>query len=189
MISFLLLKVKDGHPKLFIADCANSHLNPDTIRRLREKSVVVAIVPGGTTMYLQVLDVNVFSVFKKHYCDVADEWLELNGPRSKVKLSSAQSRVLCTRLTRSAWLRTLSSVDLRSAFHDIGYIWFDNSAVCPRALNGFSFDPSALDTCLSTQVNDDDNTRIEREANIAREEINRRISNRMKQTNLKKFWK
>ncbi|CAF4642399.1 unnamed protein product, partial [Rotaria sp. Silwood2] len=29
--------VKDAHPKLLIADSANSHLNPDLIRDLRKK--------------------------------------------------------------------------------------------------------------------------------------------------------
>ena len=83
-------------------DFATTHLNEDSIRRLREKCVVVAIVPGDTTMYLQALDVSVFSVFKQHYYDVAEEWFDINGPRNKVKLSSAQSRILCTRLTKSA---------------------------------------------------------------------------------------
>ena len=182
--------MKDGQSKLLIADSCNSHLNPDAIRRLKEKSVVVAIVPGGTTMYLQVLDVNVFSVFKQHYCDVAEEWLEVNGPRSKVKLSSSQSRVLCTRLTKSAWLRTLVSVDFRSAFRDIGYIWTDDAPVYPRALAGFCFDPSTLNDFSSAEVNNDDESRIEREAKTAREEINKQMDNmnRMKQSNLKQFW-
>ena len=183
-------QVRDGQPKLLIADSCNSHLNPDSIRRLREKSVVVAIIPGGTTMYLQVLDVNVFSVFKHHYFDAADEWLEENGPRNKVKLSSSQSRILCTRLTKSAWLRTLVNVDLRSAFRDIGYTWTDNTPVYPRALTGFCFDPSSISESSFTEINDDDNCRIEREATIAREEMNKQMSNmdRMKQSSLKQFW-
>ena len=120
-------------------DSTTTHLNEDSIRRLREKNVVVAIVPGGTTMYLQALAVSVFSVFKQHYYDVAEEWLDINDPRNKVKLSSAQSRILYTRLTKSAWLRTLSSIDLKAAFHDIGYTWFGESPIYPRALSGFFF--------------------------------------------------
>ena len=48
----------------------------------------------GTTMYHQVID-------------AAEEWLDVNGPRNKVKLISSQSRILCTRLAKSAWYRTL----------------------------------------------------------------------------------
>ena len=170
---------------------ATTHLNEDSIRRLREKSVVVAIVPGGTTVYLQALDVSVFSVFKQHYYDVAEEWLDINGPRNKVKLSSAQSRILCTRLTKSVWLRTLSSIDLKAAFYDIGYTWFGESPIYPRALSGFCFDPSSLNQCFSTDISDENNNRIQREANAAREEITKKISDssRMTQTNLKQFWK
>ena len=108
---FLWRKVKDQYPNLLIADSASSHLNPATIRRLREKSLGVAIIPGGRTMHLQILDINVVSFFKQHYCDVVENWLEANGPRSKVKLSTSESRVLSTRLTKSTWFRTLSSVE------------------------------------------------------------------------------
>lgn len=140
-------------------------------------------------MYLQVLDTNVFSVFKDHYYNVAEEWLEQNGPRSKVKLSSSQSRVLCTRLTKSAWFRTLSSIDFKSAFKEIGYIWYDNSPIYSRVLAGFCFDPQASNSYL--QQNDDDNDRIDREAKAAKETTDSRIytNNQTKQTTLKQFWK
>ena len=108
-----------------------------------------------------------------------------------MKLSSAQSRILCTRLTKSAWLRTLPSIDLKAAFHDIGYTWFDESPIYPRALSGFCFDPSSLSQCFSTDISDENNNRIQREANAAREETPKKISDssRMIQTNLKPFWK
>ena len=100
----LFSKVQDAHPKLFITDSANSHLNSDVIQSLRQKRVVVAIIPKGCTMYVQALDVFAFSVFKKHYDDVAEEFIEKNGPRGQLKLTASQSRILCTRLTWSAWL-------------------------------------------------------------------------------------
>ena len=78
-----LEKVKDGHPKLLIIDSANSHLNPNSARNLRQKSVVLAVIPKGCTMYLQALDVDIFSTFKHHYSEGADEFLEKNGPRNK----------------------------------------------------------------------------------------------------------
>ncbi|CAF2728547.1 unnamed protein product [Rotaria sp. Silwood2] len=82
-------QIKDSHPKLLIDDSANSHLNPDLILDLRKKRVVVAIVPKGCTMYVQVLDVSIFSVFKNHYDDVVEEYIEKNGPRSKIKLTAS----------------------------------------------------------------------------------------------------
>ncbi|CAF4260009.1 unnamed protein product [Rotaria sp. Silwood2] len=75
-------KVRDPHSKLMIADSANPHLNADVIRDLRKKRVVVAIIPKGCTMYVQVLDVSVFSVFKNHYDDVVEEYVDHNGPRT-----------------------------------------------------------------------------------------------------------
>ena len=53
-------KVNDRHPKLFIADSSNTHLDGQSIRSLRKKNIVVAVVPGGCTMYIQALDVYVF---------------------------------------------------------------------------------------------------------------------------------
>ncbi|CAF1455168.1 unnamed protein product [Rotaria sp. Silwood1] len=78
---------------------SNRHLNADVICDLRKKRVVVAIIPKGCTMYLQVLDVSVFSVFKNHYDAVVEEYIDHNGPRSKIKLTASQSRILCTRFT------------------------------------------------------------------------------------------
>ena len=147
-------KVQDTHPKLFITDSANSHLNTDVIRSLRQKRVVVAIIPKGCTMYVQALDVFVFAVFKKHYDDVAEEYVEQNGPRGKLKLTASQSRILCTRLTWSAWIRTLKSIDFEKSFRDLGYTWIDDSIVSPRTLPGFTFDPSCVD--LPSSANDDD---------------------------------
>ncbi|CAM4989709.1 unnamed protein product [Rotaria socialis] len=83
---------------MLIVDSANSHLNPETIRHLRKKSVVVAVIPTGCTMYLQALDISIFSTFKNHYTDAAEEYIEQNGPRNKIKLTALQSRILCTRL-------------------------------------------------------------------------------------------
>ncbi|CAF4165065.1 unnamed protein product [Rotaria magnacalcarata] len=82
--SLLYTKVQDGHPKMLIVDSANSHLNREKLRILRKKNVVVAVIPTGCTMYLQSLDISVFSTFKKHYTDAAEEYLERNGHRNKI---------------------------------------------------------------------------------------------------------
>jgi hypothetical protein len=123
-----------------IVDSAGSHLNQDVINDLRTKRVVVAIVPKGCTMYVQVLDVSFFSVFKHHYDDVVEEFIDKSESRSKIKLSASQSRILCTRFTWSAWVRTLKSVDVAKAFHDIGYTWTDNSPVSLRSMPGYTRD-------------------------------------------------
>ncbi len=107
---------------MLIIDSVGSHLNPETIRRLRQKSVVVAVIPTGCTMYLQSLDISIFSIFKNHYTDAAEEYLEQNGPRNKIKLSASQSRILCTRLTRTAWKRTITTINFKEEFKHIGYI-------------------------------------------------------------------
>jgi hypothetical protein len=99
------------------------------IRLLRQKRVVVAIIPKGCTMYVQTLDVFIFSVFRRHYDDVADEFIEKNGPRGQFKLTASESRILCTRLTWFAWLRTLKSIDFEKFFQDLGDIWVDDSVV------------------------------------------------------------
>ncbi|CAF3943886.1 unnamed protein product, partial [Rotaria sp. Silwood1] len=149
-----LEKVHDGHPKLFIADSANSHLKPEIIQKLRKKNVVVSIIPKGCTQYLQLLDTAVFSVFKNHYQAAADEYIDCYSSRSKIKLTAKQQRILCTRLISTAWIRTQKSIDFERAFLDIGYTWVDESPVSIRTLKGFIFDPS---TVTSSTFNDDEN--------------------------------
>jgi hypothetical protein len=180
-------KVQDAHPKLFITDSANSHLNSDVIRSLRQKRVLVAIIPKGCTMYVQALDVFVFSVFKKHYDDVAEEYIEQNGPRGKLKLTASQSRILCTRLTWSAWLRTLKNIDFEKYFQDLGYIWVDDSSVSPRTMPGYTFDPRSVDYPSSTNDNDEEN-RIDKVASEITQQQQTVLSTK-KQLTLKKMWR
>ncbi|CAF1109328.1 unnamed protein product [Adineta steineri] len=182
-------KVKDNKPKLFITDRSSTHLNDETLRLLRKDSVVVAIIPKGCTMYVQVLDVFVFSVFKHHHYECREEFIEAHGPRSKIKLSASQSRILCTRLTSSAWKRTLTSIDMKRAFINLGYIWSDNSPVQPRSLPGYSFDPETIDY-PSTNAQIDEDTIIEAETNKAHqqhlEKLNKQIN---KQLKISEMWK
>lgn len=173
-----------------IADSANSHLNADVIRDLRKKRVVAAIVPKGCTMYVQVLDVYVFSVFKNHYDDVAEEYIDQNGPRSKIKLTASQSRILCTRFTWSAWLRTVKSVDFIKVFRDIGYIWSDDSPFSLRTMPGYIFDPSSADWVSSTNDNDDAEDRINTAADEAStQQHTQSLSTQSKQLTLLNMWK
>ena len=113
-MSWWFEKVKDGNRKLFITDSCKMHLNDDLKRRMRANGVCLAVISKGCTQYVQLLDVHVFSVFKNHYYDCAEEYIELNSPRSQLKLTSSRKRILCTRLTASAWFRTLKSIDLES---------------------------------------------------------------------------
>ena len=95
-----------------------------------------------------------FSVFKNHYHDCAEEYIEKVGGRSKIKLTAAQSRILCTRLTSSAWKRTIASIDFNKIFRDIGYTWTDNiTPVKLHSLPGYIYDPS--DRNLINQVSND----------------------------------
>lgn len=118
--------------------------------------MVVSIVPKGCTQYLQLLDTVVFSVFKNHYQSAADEFIDANGPRHKLKLSAKQQRILCTRLISTAWNRTLKSVDLKRAFIDIGYTWVDESPVSLRTLGGFIFDPTTVVSLPSNEDGEED---------------------------------
>ncbi len=98
-----LSKTRDGRPKMFTTDSCNSHFTEDVKALFKKNGVVLGIIPGGITQYIQVLDVSVFSVYKTHYHDAAEEWIEANGPRSSIKLTASQQRILCTRLASTAW--------------------------------------------------------------------------------------
>ncbi|CAF4031577.1 unnamed protein product [Rotaria sp. Silwood2] len=143
-------------------------------------------------MYVQVLDVSGFSVFKNHYDDVIEEYIDYNGPRSKIKLTASQSRILCTRFTWSAWLRTLKSIDFVKAFQNIGYIWSDNSPFSLRTMPGYTFDPSSADWESSTNDDNDTEDRIDIVADKASEQQQQHtqsLATRSKQLTLFNMWK
>ncbi|CAF1566626.1 unnamed protein product [Rotaria magnacalcarata] len=75
-VSWWYSKVNDGQPKLFITDSSSTHLNEETFRLMRKQRTVVAVIPKGCTMYIQSLDVHVFSTFKHHHYECAEEWIE-----------------------------------------------------------------------------------------------------------------
>ncbi len=175
-----------------IIDSANSHLKPEIIKKLREKKVVVSVIPKGCTQYLQVLDTSIFSIFKKHYQNAADEYIEAYGPRSKIKLSAKQQRILCTRLISTAWTRTKNSYDFERAFFDIGYIWFDQSPISIRTLPGFVFDPSTITSSIIIDDNKEPEecsrkTTIEKDTDVQILKVTN--NNKMKQLSLDQFMK
>ncbi|CAF3620944.1 unnamed protein product [Rotaria sp. Silwood1] len=183
------VKVKDGNPKLLITDSCHSHLNPQTKQSLRQKSVVIAVIPKGCTQYLQILDTLVFSTFKSHYFDAAQEFIEKNGPRSQLKLNAAQSRIMCTRFTWEAWKRTLKSIDIKKGFTEIGYIWTNNAIVSPRTLPGYVYDPNQ-EYQSQSHGDDDIENRIANDANLANQEHTQMmVKNGGKQLKLIDLWK
>ena len=141
-------------------------------------------------MFIQVLDVSAFPIFKKYHDDVVEEYIDQNGLRSKIKLTVSESRVLCTRFIWSSWVRTLKSVDLTKAFRDIGYIWTDNSPISLRSLPGYVFDPTSID-CLSLMNDDYDKVdRIDTVADEAAEQQRTQVkSPQKKQLTLSNMWK
>ena len=180
--------MNDGNPKLFITDSCNCHLKPEVKQSLRQKSIVIAVIPKGCTQYLQILDTLVFSTFKTHYFDAAEEFLEANGTRTQLKLTAAQSRILCTNLTCEAWERTLKSIDLKQGFIDIGYTWSDRSAVTPRTLPGYTYNP---DQELDNQSEEDEDvqSRIANDAALANQDRTRMmLKNGGKQLKLFEIW-
>ncbi|CAF1415482.1 unnamed protein product [Adineta steineri] len=119
-----------------------------------EQSVVVAVIPTGCTMYLQALDISIFSTFKNHYTDAAEEYIE----------------ILCTRLTLTAWIHTKSSTNFNEEFTKIGYIWKDNIRITPRTLQNYTYDSSVIN-CVSLNINDDDDEeQIQNAATLAAEQ-------------------
>ena len=140
-------------------------------------------------MYIQALDVYVFSAFKTHHYECAEEWIERNGGRSKIKLTAAQSRILCTRLVSAAWSRTLRGIDPMAFFLELGYIWKDNSVVRPPSLPGYCFDPTTVNYTTAKDSNVNDDQRIEEEARRASEQHQRNLLNDMKQKTLRDMWK
>jgi hypothetical protein len=130
-------------------------------------------------MYVQIFDVSFFSVFKNHYDDVVEEYIDKNGPRYKIKLTASQSRILCTRFTWSAWLRILKSVDVAEAFQKIGYIWTDDSPASLRSLPGHTFDPTSADSLLSMDDDYDQDDRID----IVAEEVSKQQKQKQQRHN------
>jgi hypothetical protein len=132
-----------------------------------------------------VLDTSIFSIFKKHYQNVADEYIDVYGPRSKIKLSAKNQRILCTRLISAAWIRTKNSFDFKRAFYDIGYIWFDQSPVSIRTLPGFIFDPLTVTDPIIDDNKETENYNDDTDVHI----LNVSTNSKMKQLSLDQFMK
>ncbi|UJR19730.1 hypothetical protein I4U23_022864 [Adineta vaga] len=152
-IEFWWSRVKDNHQKLFTTDSASSYLETNLINDLKKRRVLVAVVPKGCTMYVQVLDVSVLSIFKNHYDNAVEEYIEKKWSRSFMKLTTSESRILCTNFTWSAWERTLASADITKAFYD--------SPVSLRSMPGYTFDTTS-NKHLSSMVNEYDDDHIEK---------------------------
>ena len=178
---------------MLIVDSAGSHINPEAVRHLRKKSVVVAVIPTGCTMYLQSLDISIFSTFKNHYTDAAEEYIEQRGARQKIKLTASQSRILCTQLTMMAWERTKARINFKQEFENIGYIWSDNKPVSPRTLPNYTFDPATVDFPLfniqESDEDDDEQQQIEIQAKLAEDQAKESSNQSKKQLKLTDFWK
>ncbi|CAF4111235.1 unnamed protein product, partial [Rotaria magnacalcarata] len=127
----------------------------------------------------------------KHYTDAAEECIEHNGPRSKIKLTASQSRILCTRLTSTAWQRTIKSVNFYEEFKHIGYTWMSNSPISPRTLPGYTFDPATIDLPLLQidEDNDNEDRQIEIQAKLAEDNNKGIFTQKNTQTKLSHFWK
>jgi hypothetical protein len=114
---------------------------------------------------------------------------EKNSGRSKIKLTAAQSRVLCTRLVASAWSRTLKSIDPLASFLELGYVWKDDSLVRPPSVPGYCFDPTTVDYFTNNDPNMADDQRIDEEARKAANEHAQNLHKGAKQLSLLDFWK
>ncbi len=179
-------KLNDKHPKLFIADSSNTHIDEQSMRSLRKKSIVVAVISKGCTMYIQALDVYVFSVFKNHCYKCPEEYIEKAAGRPKIKLTASQSRILCTRLTLAAWKREIVSIHFNKSLRQIGYTWTDDvTPVKPYALPGYRCDPTDRNLTEPTTNND-----IIIEETNDENEIYVNIANKMagKQLKLTQIW-
>ena len=161
------------------------------MQALRQKIVLATVIPKGCTVRVQTLGVFVFSVFKQHHDDVAEELIEKNGLRSSLKLTASQSRTLCIRLNCSAWLRTLKGIDFEKSFQDLDYVWIDDPVVSPRTMPSFRFDPISVDYPISTSDNNDEEeeeNRIDTVA-VALAQQYKNMSSNKKQLMLANMWK
>jgi hypothetical protein len=136
------------------------------------------------------LFLDIINKCRYNYNDAAEEYLDLHAPRSNIKLTASQPRILCTRLTITARRRTISKVDFKEEFKRIGYTWEDDSPVSPRTLPGYTFDPTTLH-CSSTHsnTNDDEQRRIATQAHLANDELEMISSRSNRQTTIDHFWK
>ena len=165
-----LSKARDGRPKILVTDSYSSHFGQDVKTLLKKNGVVLGIIPGGITQYIQVLDVYVFSVYKAHYCDATEEWVEVNGSRSTIKLTSSQKRILCTLLASTAWKRILQSINFSQSFRDLGDICINNSIVEIKSLLSYSFNPETLN--LENNIQDESDS-VEKNDEVIADESNK----------------
>lgn len=101
----------------------------------------------------------------------------------KLKLTSSQKRVLCTRLAASAWSRTLKSIDFDKAFRSLGYVWNDNSIIQPNHMTWYKFDPNSIESNELEIEDQDDNSEQHQQIKCSTVQV------QQKQLTLKDMWK
>ncbi|CAF2641010.1 unnamed protein product [Rotaria sp. Silwood2] len=119
---------------------------------------------------------------KRNLADQPDE-KSLARVVSKLKLSTSQKCILCTRLTASAWARTLKSINFSKALRSLGYTWVDNSIVQTSHIQWYKFDPNSM-TSKEPELDDHDQ-------NSQQQEPIPNLTNKTqhKQLTLKDMWK
>jgi hypothetical protein len=68
-------------------------------------------------------------------------------------------------------------------------MWLDDSPMASRTLQGYSFDPTTMALFPIQPDQDTEENRIESEATIAEEHVQKRITHTKTQTTLDHFWK
>ena len=136
-------------------------------------------------------EIEVTSVFdpKEHELIQMSEYLLVHSD-DDVSDEERKQDQFSHRLAKAAWLRTLQSRDFVAAFHEIGYTWRDNTTVCLRTLPGFRVDPSVTDSGLVSSSEDEDERKIEGDADRASDaRMSTQDQGRVKQITLQQCWK
>ena len=84
----------DGRPKLVVMDKFKGNLESRVLECLRERGVLVAVIPGGCTSLIQPLDVGWNAPFKRHVEAARNQFFSDNLDdlgACEVPCSSAQS--------------------------------------------------------------------------------------------------
>jgi hypothetical protein len=118
---------------ILILDGAKGHLCSDALQYAVDNRMTVFKLPAHMTHLMQVSDVAVFGPFKHAYAQACEEWRqEHEGPITKYHVCS---------IIAKAWIRAMSSENVKSGFHATGQWPLDPQQVLKKVSNAHSFSP------------------------------------------------
>ncbi|KAL6411770.1 hypothetical protein AUP68_04144 [Ilyonectria robusta] len=117
------LASEDNEDTLLVMDAATFHNTEDIKRKLRERNITLALIPGGCTSLVQPLDTAINKPFKQWLEEATDAYVERKEREEGLdfRWSVSDKRIMTTHIVAAAIQRLIEKADMvKKAFLNCG---------------------------------------------------------------------